>query len=161
MRKIIAKIYNMISVSTINSYKRAISIINELKKTYREGSRETLSLQKEYYQLENDIIKSGNAKLCYLLATKINPYVKINVKGLEHVVIDSRDPEICTYFAHYVKASYIDVDRLQQVVVESKNPQWCYLFAKTVAGANINVLRRCVESTGNKKWITAFDTLNK
>jgi len=77
-----------------------------------------------------------------------------DIERLQEVVIQSGNIEWCYNFAQYVPCA--DIERLQEVVIQSNDPYWCYKFAYYVPGADIQRLQKIVIQSKDPEWCYRF-----
>jgi len=78
----------------------------------------------------------------------------INIQENKRIVIESKDPDYCYWFAIMIPRSNIKAH--EEVILKNKNPYDCYRFARDVKDSNKEELLKVVLESGDEYWINRF-----
>jgi len=81
-------------------------------------------------------------------------YECINIKENEKIVLESKDPHYCYWFAIYVPGT--NIKELEEAILESKNTEYCYRFARDVIEANKEALFKVILEYEDKDCINSI-----
>ena len=144
----VVKCYKAFKDGTERSYSYdAAKRCLELAKIKGQNTKRLQDIIVEYYALAKKI--SAGIKDAAQLCLDFARYVKgADIKPLEDIIVDFKDPEMAYLFAKDVPGA--DIKRLEDVVAGSGNIEIIYLFAKNIPGADKKHLETAlIKSTKN------------